>query len=352
MSPSFSSQVAPIWLFSGPEFGKRNGTIEEYRKNAKKKFGSLDEYTFYAYETSIAEVVSLLQNGSLFASARFIVLRNAENIKKKDDLDLLKGWVTTVEKQLSDKQVDGSDAWLFLVSDETSVDKKLESIVPKENRKIFWELFDNQKTEWLKNWFSKAGFSIDNDAIDTILDLVENNTEALRTECSRFSLCFDKGHHISADDADTVLTHSRQESPFTLFAALCATSKLPIERLTASLTILQQIRHSKESSGIQLIAALSYCFRRLKAWHAVHEGQNPSDFDLKIKGFSSKKMQSQYAQASRLWTIRETVLCLALLADTDMRIRSTGSMIEDIELQQLLYALAIKRGRPLQVYSI
>lgn len=347
-----TASTSQLWLFTGPEFGERNDTIEQYRQKAKKQFGILDEHSFYASETPIAHIISILQNGSLFASARFIVVRNAENIKKKEDIDALANWINATDTQSSNNHLDGSDAWLFLVSDETSIDKKLENIVPKQNRKIFWELFDDQKTRWLKNWFSKEGFSIDDDAIDAILDLVENNTESLRSECSRFSLCFDKGYHITVKDADTVLTHNRKESPFTLFAALCEHSRQPTERLILALGILQQIRYSKESSGIQLIAALSYCFRRLKTWHLIHDGMRPTDFDLKTKGFSSKKMQTQYAHAARVWTSRETVLCLSLLADTDMDIRSMGGLVEDTKLQQLLYALIIKRGRQLEVYTV
>ncbi|MFI3256756.1 MAG: DNA polymerase III subunit delta [Spirochaetales bacterium] len=335
----------PVWLFCGPEIGLKNDAIAKHKNDAKHTFGDLDEYTFYAHETPVAQIVSLLQNGSLFSAARFAVVRNAELIKKKEDIALLKELVDAFEKQSKLPENDACVSWLFFVSDETSVDKKLENLIPKQNRTIFWELFDNQKTEWIQKFFSSMGFSVEHDAVDTILDLIEHNTETLRSECSRFALCFEKGHHITSDDVDNVLSHSRQESAFSLFAALCEHSREPAQRLTSSLDILQQIRNSKESSAVQCIAALSYCFRRLKAWHSLHaSGQYISDFDLKIKGFASKKMQTQYARAARIWSIHETALCLALLSETDMKIRTTGTAVEHIELQQLIYALIIKKG--------
>ncbi len=341
--------VVPLWLYAGPEIGNKNDEIKKLQSQAKKQLGDIDEDVFYANETSISEILSLLQNGSLFSQGRLVILRSAEVIKKKEDIAILADWAKACEK----KSASENTSWLIMTSDELSVDKKLENIVPKENKKVFWEMFENQKSDWLKNWFSKEGFSIDADAIDTILDLVENNTETLRSECSRFPLCFDKGHRISVDDVDTVLSHNREESPFTLFASMCDRDKSPEERLSASLLILQHIRNSKESSYVQLIAALSHCFRRLKVWHLLHEENSyPSDFDLKIKGFASKKMQQQYSAASKLWSKKETVLCLSMLSQTDMKIRTTGNMIEEITLQELLYSLVLKKGRELQVYSV
>ncbi len=344
-----ASYDSPIWLFLGPEIGNKNDEIKQIRTIAKKELGDVDEDHFYANETSVSEMLSLLQNGSLFSAGRFVILRNAELIKKKEDIALLDEWVTATGK----KSKTENTAWLVLVSDEISVDKKLENLIPKQHKKVFWELFENQKTEWLRNWFSKEGFTIDADAIDTILELIENNTETLKNECARFSLCFEKGRSITVDDVETVLSHSREESPFTLFSTMCEKDKSPTDRLSSSLSILQHIRNSKESSYVQLLAALAFCFRKLKAWHTLYqENPYPSDFDLKIKGFSSKKMQGQYASAAKLWSLKETVLCLSLLSQTDMKIRTTGNTIEEIALQELLYSLIIKKGRELQVYTI
>ncbi len=342
-----SSTTIPLWLFLGPEIGNKNDEVQKIRSLIKKELGDVDEDVFYANETSVSEVLSLLKNGSLFSAGRLVILRGLELVKKKEDIALLSDWASALEKKDKSEQT----SWLVLVSDEISVDKKIDNLVPKQNKKVFWEMFENQKTEWLKNWFSKEGFSIEADAIDTILELVENNTETLRSECSRFSLCFEKGHYITVDDVDTVLSHSREESPFTLFAALCDTQKNPSDRLSFSLTLLQHIRNSKESSYVQFIAALTHCFRRLKAWHNLHDKSYPSDFDLKTSGFSSKKMQSQYAMAAKIWSAKETILCLSLLSKTDMAIRSTGHAIEEIALQELLYSLVVKKGRELQVYT-
>ncbi len=342
-----SGSISPIWLLLGPEIGSKNSEIDSILKKAKNQCGELDQHILYANEISISSVVGILQSGSLFSAGNIVILKVAESIKKKEDITLLVEWIKSLENKKD------SNSFLILVSDEISIDKKIENSIDKQCKKTFWELFDNQKIEWVKKFFSNAGYRIDSDAVDIILELVENDTQTLKNECARFILCFDKGHEISVDDVDTVLSHNKVETPFSLFSSLVDREKSVEERLESSLRILQNIRNSKESSAVSLIAALTHCFRKLSVWHnLIEENPYPNDFDLKIKGFSSKKMQSQYSAASKIWTKKETVLCLSMLAQTDMTIRTTGNQIEEIALQELLYSLIIKKGRELQIYTV
>ncbi len=331
------------YLFTGPEFGERNDAVEELKKKAEKKYGTTDFYSYYLSETKLSDILSVLQNGSLFASARFAVVKNAELIKKKEEIEMISQWISSSKN-------DDSTVIVF-ISEENSADKKFENLFPRENKKIFWEMFDDRKEFWLKNYFQKQNFGIEQDAVELILDLIENNTEALRTECSRFELCFEKGRTITHADVENVLAHNREESAFTLFDALSNIRQDKNQRLETALSIVQKILLSKGSSGVQIIAGLTYCFRRLKLWHEIHKQGRPSEFDLKIKGFSSKKAQAQYTSAAGLWNERQTVSMLSLLSETDMNIRSAGSSLEDTLLGTMLYSAVFKEGAVISQYQ-
>ena len=329
-----------LYLFTGPEIGLRSDEIEGLKRNLARKASGVDYHLFYVNETSVANVVSLLMNGSLFSDAKFVVLNNAELIKKKEDIEVISEW----KKTASDESV------LVLVSDEIGVDKKLEAVVSKDKKKIFWELFENKKTQWITDFFRRKGYSIEPDAVETILELVENNTAALASECGRFFVCFDKSHTITAEDADSLLSHNREESPFTLFDAISGTGS-KTERLETALEILQKIRLSKDSSGVQLIAGLTYCFRKLSVWQRLQASGSVLPADLKSKGFASSKMQEQYRRAARIWNVAECVAILALLASTDLQIRSDGTALEENALQTLIYLIVVKNGKPAAVYE-
>ena len=332
--------AAPLYLFTGPEAGERSDAVNELLKVYEKKLGSIDVHRFYAAETSVADVISLLMNGSLFASFRFVVLNNAEAVKKKDDIELISEWLASN---------DGNSA-LVLLSDEISVEKKLENLVPKENKKIFWELFQDKKESWVRSLFQRNGFRITDDAIEAVLELCENDTASLKRECERFFVCFEKDHVISAEDVENLLSHNREENAFTLFDAMTEQCP-PAERLENSLDILQKIRLSKESDSIKIIAGLTYSYRKLLTWISLAENGIYDNFQLKIKGFGSKKMQDEYRRAARLWNKDDTAQILALLAKTDISLRSGGAAFEDTLLQMLVYSIVVKNGAPVEAYE-
>ena len=325
----------PVYLFTGPEFGERNDAIENLKNSVSKKFGSVDNYLFYASETPVNEFMSVLQNESLFSEATFITVKNAETIKKKDEIEIILNWI---------KNVKSENAVLVLVSDEISVDSKIEKAVPSSNQKKFWEMYEDKKLPWIQNYFSKNGYTLTEDAGNLIFSLIENNTQSLKAECSKFFICFPKGTKITEETVDKILTHTREENAFSLFDAMSNSQKTSQERFQNSLEILQKIRLSKENSSVMIIAGLSSCFRKLSLWHKLRlEGKN-DDFNLKINGFSSAKIKKQYLSASKNWTSGETSAILSILAETDMNIRSGGTLLENTLLEKALYEIIIKKG--------
>jgi DNA polymerase III subunit delta len=324
----------PLYLYTGPEFGERNAAVQAVKDAMKKKYGVLDEYLFYTTDTPVSRVMTILQSGSLFTSACCIVLRSAEEIKKKEDIDMIAAWAKTAE---------GSASVLILVSDEISVDTRLDKAVPASHKKVFWEMFEDRKIPWITDFFRRNGYSVDDDAAADILDMVENNTEELRSECSRFFMIFPKGHKVISDEVDAVLAHNRAESAFSLFDTMSSADP-PYRKLELSLDVLQKIRLSKDSSSVMIIAGLASCFRRLEIWHKLNASGQNNDFNLKINGFSSRKAKSQYSRASQIWSSGQTAAILAELASTDMDIRSGGTLIEDTLLQKLVYEIVVKRG--------
>ena len=332
---------APVYLFTGPEIGERSDAVSELKKSLKSKFGSLESYSYYSVETDPQSALVQLYSESLFSAATCVVYNGAETIKKKEDIEKIDAWAKGA----------GEASVLILVSDEISCDSKLEKIVPKENRKTFWEMFEDRKIPWLKNYFSKNGYSVEDDACEEILDLVENNTQALKSECSRFFTVFEPGTRITVQNVDQLIEHNREESAFTLFDAMAEKGKSVQERLETSLGVLQKIRLSKDSSSVALIAGLAYSFRRLLAWHNLAKAGKTDDFSLKTNGFASKKSREQQGAAARVWTLGQTLAILALLSRADMGIRSGGSGLEDVILQTMVYSIVVKKGASLAAWE-
>ena len=125
----------------------------------------------------------------------------------------------------------------------------------------------------------------------------------------------------------------------------------PEKRLEKSLDILQKIRLSKENSSVMIIAGLTSCFRKLLLWHKLRVQGQTDDFNLKINGFASKKLKTQYSKAAKHWTSGQTTAILADLANSDMEIRSSGTLLEDIILQKMIYEIIVKKGATCASYD-
>ncbi len=74
----------------------------------------------------MSEVIPILRNISLFAPAKFVIIKSCHDLKKKDTALLCEYLKTPAD-----------DTVLVLVSDNTRVDPSLEKCIPPSNRKIF-----------------------------------------------------------------------------------------------------------------------------------------------------------------------------------------------------------------------
>jgi DNA polymerase-3 subunit delta len=300
------------YLFLGPELGKKQDALEELRA----KLGgasSIEETVFYAGETPAGQIADAVQNHSLFAESRIIIVKNAEQIKTKNDIEAIASCIQNIEAGTA----------LVLISDEFKIAAGLDDAAAKENRKVFYELFEREKNEWVRSFFKREGFSISAEGIETILEMVENNTEALRRECSRLMLFLAKDRPVEAVDVEKWLSHSREESAFTLF------SRIASGDLSKALESLHTLLLAKESAQ-SILASLAWCFRKLRDYLALLEaGEGSNNFELRKIGLASPKIRDDYVAAARRYSARAADACLALTAEYDILLRSPVAALED-----------------------
>ena len=305
-------------LFLGPEIGEKQNAIEEIRK----KLSNPEETVYYSGDTPVPTMVSVMRNGSLFSDSRLFLIKNAELIKKKEDLDLLSSYLANPQ----------DNTYLILISEESSVSRGIENKIPPAAKRIFWELLDSRKSEWVESFFRKEGFRVSKEGIETILELVENNTAALRQECSRLMLFLDKAKEISGEEAEKWLSHTREESAFTLFSRIAAGD------LSKSLESMRILIAAKESP-VAIFAALASCFRKLISYLFLKEAGVNDEGEYRKIGVSSPGAKRDYSAAARRYDSAGAETCLALCAEYDFIIRSSGTFPEQILLDRYLYKI-------------
>jgi len=320
-------------IFLGPELGKKQDEINAIKEQLKKASAHAEETVYYAGDTPVSIIADTIQNISLFADSKLIIIKNAELIKDKSDIELLASCI----KDLDNNTV------LMLLSDEIKLPNSLEDACTqaggsKVNRKVFYELFEREKNEWVKQFFKREGFDIDKDCIDTILEMVENNTDALKKECSRLLFFFAKeqsaGSSLCKEDIEKWLSHNREESAFTLFARIASGD---LSKSLESVSVMLTAKQSAQS----ILAGLAWCFRKLSDYLILLEtgDAQPNSFELKKIGLSSPKAKDEYAAASRRYNLDSAEACLAITAEYDMLLRSPVAVMENLLMDRYILAI-------------
>ena len=335
-------KASGVFIFLGTEIGKKQDEIDKIRKKLtdggipgrKATAGRtvLEETVFYAGETPAAEIADIILNRSLFADSHLFIIKNAEQIEKKEDIALFESCINSEDTGFT----------LIFLSDGNKLAAGLEKLVPGENRIVFYEMFENEKDKWVRALFKREGRSIDQDGIDAILELVENNTDALRRECLRLMSFLPAGadRPIQARDVEQWISHSREESAFTLFSRIAAGD------LPKAVESLHTLLAAKETAP-KIFAGLAWCFRKLRSYLALLENTPvgagpPNSFELKKIGLTSPKARDDYSAAARRYNMAAADACLALTAEYDISTRASGTPFEQILMD--VYLIKIMRG--------
>ena len=144
-----------------------------------------------------------------------------------------------------------------------------------------------------------------------------------------------QGPAVTAPEVEKWLSHSREESAFTLFSRIASGD---ISRAVESLRTLLAAKESAQS----ILAGLAWCFRKLRDYLNLLETGEVNNFELKKIGLSSPKAKDDYAAAARRYTAAAADTCLALTAEYDILIRSSGSPLEAVLMDS--YLLKIFHG--------
>lgn len=319
--------IDSVYLFLGPEEGKKKAEIDKIEKFVAKTIKEQPEkHQFYPFEKKVSEIVSLMKNGSLFSNHKFIIINNADEIKKKSDVEQL--------IEICKKPVKGNT--LILKSSNSSIDKKIEKVIPKSNKVIFWEMFENQKKSWISSYFSSFEQKISPNAVEHLLEMVENNTQELKIACEKISFFFDKGTMITEDDIDTFLYHSREENVFTLFEKMCS------KDLEASLEINTKLTLSADNTPIAIVSGLLWQYKRLLNLKSMLSKRIQLQDAMLKQGIRGKKNQQSYQSALGNYSLNELQKIICILSDHDFLLRNAKTEMQNIIIEILIYKCLVK----------
>ncbi|MBL7006948.1 MAG: DNA polymerase III subunit delta [Spirochaetia bacterium] len=337
----------PAYLLLGPETGQKSQYIKNIREECRDTYGETPEiHRYYPFETENGEILQALQNHSLFAAHRLVILSQADLLNAS--------MVTMLEKYL---QKPAESSTLILVSSTNRIAKKLEDLITGKARTIFWEMFENKKHDWLVSYFKSQKLEISDDAVELILELVENNTYDLRVVCGQFSAFFlgqstKENFEITEVEVEQFMYHSRKESVFSLFSVIAQGD------LKRSLEVFRTLHRAGEAEPAAVFAGLLWQFRRFYSFISLLNDGKPEEAafrsasvmgkDAKITG---KKNQQIYREGAANYSMREIAQIITSIGEYDCAVREFGTALKQLLMEKFLYECIINKGRTAASFS-
>ena len=334
------------YLLLGPEKGLKEDAI----KNIRSQIGPCDVSKFYAFEDYEAELFAQLNNNDLFADHKLVILDEVQDLKTADKIKPLVQYI----------QNPSDCATLVMTSTELYVNSALMGAVEAQGKDYvlkFYELFESKKNEWLSNYFRRNGLSIDSKAITAIIEKVENNVQEFENTCSQmviFLKTMPDKQSVTYEDVEEFLTHTREESEFTLFAFIAR------GKLESALECLHTLLRTKDSASVSSLCAsrLSSYFRRALSVQinvsngcgmSLRYGEDNTAFSKKVfegdRPISMPKDREIYRDCCNTYSQRDIERILVTLAEYDVKIKETPVVLQSIMLERCIMDVICRKGR-------
>lgn len=321
------------WILAGPESGRKDAFISDLAAQWAARDGSQPErHRLYSGETGPDELLNLLQNGSLFASRKVVEYRNAEALTGKAALAGLESYLTSPSPE----------AILILVTESYSLAKSLETAVGAAGKKIFWELRESEKPAWIRERLSRDRISADEDAIEAILELVENETSALDSACLMLGAYFPEGTRLGANEVEACLSRSRREDAFSLF------DRMAEGEFQTALEVLDTLLSDRQTDPAQIIAALTWSFRKLERLRLLADSGYSPDDAMKEEKITSKTAQRKFRIAMQRYSAGDCLRIVRGASETEALLRggAPAAFIRPL-LHLLVRSIMVKKGQGL-----
>ena len=325
--------IAPTYLFCGPDTGEKRRAVERLRAQLQRSAGGtlLAIERHYPFDRVIVDVIASLRTPSLFAPRRLVVLGQAEALKAGDAAALA---------DYCREPTDGTT--LVIETEELRVAKRLQDAVPASCRRVFWERFPDQRQRSINAFFRERGIAIDDQAVETLSEIVGSSSAALESECAALAAMHralsGERTTLSVEDIDRWVHHSRAETVFTLF------DHLGTRDLAAGIRTLQAIMLTRQTSPSQLLGGLASQFRKAADLQQLLPRMDRQQAwrELKVSG---KRAQASVARAAERYRAAELQEILRVLAEFDVRIRAAAQHMQLSLLRLVLYYVAARGGQ-------
>lgn len=284
---------------------------------------SYEQTIFYGKDVNAEDVVHEAQQYSMFADKRMVIVKEAQDMDKRDakhkekDFDNIVSYLNNIQEQTI----------LVLCYKYKSVDKrsKLYKGIDKvgaimETKK----LYDNQLSAWISSYVASQGLSIEEKAVSMIAESIGVNLSAIVASITKLKNSVPNGE-LKTITAQLVVDNIGVSNEYNIFEFQDA---ILMRNVTKVNKIVKAFINNPKEHPIQvIISALFSNFQKLFTYHYLTDKSSAAQ----VLGIHPFIVNKTYEPASKKYNAKKCMLIINLLREYDMKSKGMGGATTSTE---------------------
>ncbi len=318
-----NGELAPAYFLYGEEVYLIDALITAI---SKKFLGKIDKemnyYIRYAQDASLDDILALLAGGGLFSDKKMVVLKDYQNMRNPNPEKLIKYL----------KKPDHNNCLVIVAGVDNISQAKYKNIAQQSVTVNLLPLRENELNEFVRSEFEKYDKSVSRDAINTILYLVGEKINDLRTEIAQVANFFKDKKEIGPGEIEKVVGVYVNQNVFELTQAIAR------KQMDRSLFILKNLLEKGESPGTIQFLLLRHIMMLWKIRGFYQSGiREERKIQEKLKIYP--RQFKEYIRELSNWQLKHLNKAIQLIHESDKALKSGNAkpeIIMDLLLMKLI----------------
>lgn len=302
----------PIYFLMGEESYFIDEIADYITKNvlteAEKGF---NQHILYGKDTDADTIITYARRFPMMSSNQVIVVREAQNIKKIEDLEAYA------------KNPLNSTILVFCYKYKT-IDKRKTFAKLIAQKGVLFEskkIYDNQLPDWIKSYLTKRNYTIAPQAAAMLAEYLGTDLSKVSNELDKLIISLPANSQITADHIEKNIGISKDYNIFELQNALGERDILKSNQ------IINYFAANPNANPIQrTVSSLFQYFMKLLTYHFLEDkSQNAVAASLGVNPYFVKA----YVAAARQYPIKKVVEIISILREFDMKSKGFGNVSSD-----------------------
>ncbi|TVR79746.1 MAG: DNA polymerase III subunit delta [Chitinophagaceae bacterium] len=277
-----------------------------------------NQHIFYGKDITASQITDLASGFPMMGEKQLIVIKEAQSLTDLSDLEAyIKSPVDTTI--------------LLLAYKNSKIDKRKNIFKQLRDSKLvaFYEskafTKDFEMTDWVNRKLQTEGFSIENDALQLLLDHIGLNVTQMANALSKLTLSNVTDKRINKDVIEKNIGISKEYNPFELQNAIGAGQKDKAYKIA-----WQMSKDPKNNNIYSTLTLLFLYFHKVYTLHYVQKSYNNDQqlaSVLSIPPFFLK----QYKQAAAKYSVDDIEYIFDCMRKLDLKLKGVGSKVPSNE---------------------